>query len=143
MSQIEFYTLCPVRAGGPNYIKLDPARLHATILTSVILTSPPPLSALKLRQGWGCECTFLLASPECARPHASPIVPLGRVVVCSAANHTAQSSRIAIRLWMQPLPLRGSFSFSASPNEACRSNNGRLSVGMASLRTQRTRSFPN
>ena len=105
MSQIEFYTLCPVRAGGPNYIKLDPARLHATILTSVILTSPPPLSALKLRQGWGCECTFLLASPECARPLCVSDVPLGRVVVCSAANHTAQSSRIAIRLWMQPLPL--------------------------------------
>jgi hypothetical protein len=43
----------------------------------VILTSPPPLSALKLRQGWGCECTFLLASPDLGvdRPHAFKRVP--------------------------------------------------------------------
>jgi hypothetical protein len=46
----------------------------------VILTSPPPLSALKLRQGWGCECTFLLASPDLgfARPYVS-LTPLLRV----------------------------------------------------------------
>ena len=40
---------CLARASQPN----------AAIL---VLTSPPPLSALKLRQGWGCECTVLLAS---------------------------------------------------------------------------------
>ena len=51
---------------------LDLARLHAAILTS-----PPLLPAFSSRQSWGCECTFLLASPDPgpAVPHASSIVP--------------------------------------------------------------------
>ena len=82
---------------------LDLARFHA-----VILTSPPPLSALKLRQGWGCESTFLLASPDLgfARPHASPTVLLtGRVVVRSVVNPTTQNSRVAIPGTPSPLNL--------------------------------------
>ncbi len=75
--------------------KLVLARLHAAILTS-----SPPLPALRSRQGWACVCTLLLASPDPGldRPLASSIVPSGRVVVCFFINSTIgpKSNRMAL-----------------------------------------------
>ena len=74
---------------------------------SPAFTSPPSLSVLSSRQGWGCKCSVLLASPfpGLARPHASSIVPSGGVVVCSSISPTTQSNMVALRT-PSPLHLR-------------------------------------
>jgi hypothetical protein len=81
---------------------LDLARLRAVILASL-----PSLSVLRSRQGWGCECSVLLTSPfpGLARPHASSIVPLGGVVVCSSISPSTQSTMVAIPRTPSPLHL--------------------------------------
>jgi hypothetical protein len=75
---------------------------------SPAFTSPPSLSVLSSRQGWGCKCSVLLASPfpGLARPHASSIVPSGGVVVCSSISPTTQSTMVAILRTPSPLHLR-------------------------------------